>query len=662
MNDSLNSGVQKCPGCNRPVDPLRSPAVSVIGGKIVHFCSAPCREKHLKRSPEFLKPKTETVDELFSDSHIEHDTPKEPTLIPPISPIEEIEPPPPQESSIRHAELVHGKLIRPLLLNLGAWLIFLVAAVAIPPAIFNGMLTLITAASGIIIISAANLFRERKRGFITAIETFALPFASLVVLSGALFSKPTRHAAVCALLLPTIEAIGRLLEFLLRQRSSILRALDPSDSAAVSLSWKDNSSLAEGAARLAKIIERLRFPLAVAAFILVYYTVSDIGRSLVAAAIAVVALNPRTVRMSSGDAHLQAAVRALSINTIIRDADAVHRVSQIETVLFTTRQTLFKPDFVVADWKTSDAANPQIVLDALYTIQVATAGRIASALSSFAAAKNARAASNCEITAHLHKGLSAQTPWGSIYCGNRMLLLSNGISTGLLEDYADEMENLGRRVVFMALDDVCAAAFALEEQAFDQSLETLQSISAMGLETALITQAEAVPAQAIASKLKIDSIFFETPDEQIPEVLRKYSDSGGRVMLVGNGKSFENHFRSAHAAIALNAENAVSQAGFNIEQGGIDNIPILLNLARRASQSATVNLIVGVGVTLLGLGLAVAGVSLQVALAVAAAQASAAAACTINGPFPVINSYFRRVYLMLFHKRKHWENKLRRKK
>jgi YHS domain-containing protein len=31
--------VSACPVCGKPVDPLRAPAVAVVGGKIVSFCS-----------------------------------------------------------------------------------------------------------------------------------------------------------------------------------------------------------------------------------------------------------------------------------------------------------------------------------------------------------------------------------------------------------------------------------------------------------------------------------------------------------------------------------------------------------------------------------------------------------------------------------------------
>ncbi|MBN2803461.1 MAG: hypothetical protein JXR91_10225, partial [Deltaproteobacteria bacterium] len=49
MNEN-EQNISMCPNCNSGVDPLRAAAVSIIDGKIVHFCSSSCREKYLHRS------------------------------------------------------------------------------------------------------------------------------------------------------------------------------------------------------------------------------------------------------------------------------------------------------------------------------------------------------------------------------------------------------------------------------------------------------------------------------------------------------------------------------------------------------------------------------------------------------------------------------------
>jgi Cu+-exporting ATPase len=344
--------------------------------------------------------------------------------------------------------------------------------------------------------------------------------------------------------------------------------------------------------------------------------------------------------MATGDAHLRVVLLAALRRVRLRDADAVQRAADADSVLFASERTLFARDLAVSDWQTTETVPPRTALDALATLEADVPGRIAAAVRAFVADQKARAASNAEVIQLPGEGLVGDTPWGNVMCGTRSLLLKSGISTGLLEQQAALIETGGRRAIFLAIEDSVAAVFAVEERFAPAAEESIQQLRRMGLETAMITSAEVAAAQGIADRLGIDTVYFETPEEKMGETLHHIGDSGGKPVLVGRGIAFEEHFRAAHAAISLDDAGTTSQAGFDAAGSNLKVIPYLMRISRRAHQSAVTNLVLAIGTGLFGTGLAVAGAAPSLFLIVGAASFLVSAGCTFNAPFPALERVY----------------------
>lgn len=647
MTETATSRMQHCPKCNQTIDPLRSPAVSVINGKIVHFCSSVCRETYLRRVPELKNITTRDDTETPSAVHPETPQPK-----PKDVDVEDVRD---QAPAFSQSELFRSKLIWPQLIQIAVLIVVLLLIVLLPP-LLDGKLPMLIAALLIFGLTGWNVFRERRLGVGKILEAAAVHLPSLVLLLSGFFGLSPRQAAAFAAALPIVETAGRLLELAGRHRSGILGALDADDKSPIPTSWKDNSNLAAAVRNLSILSAWLRFPVAGLVALAVYNAeATNLSHALIAFATAFAALNPRTIRMATGDAHLRVALQAATRRVKVRDADAVQRAAQAKSVLFASRLTLFQPALVVLDWKTAENINPKSALDALLTLESRAEGRIARAVCAFATEGKARAASNADITFVEGDGLLGDTPWGSVLCGSRGLLLSKGISTGPLESQAAVIEDSGRRAVFLAMEDTVAAVFAIEEQFAAGAEESVRAVRRMGLETAMITTAEVAAAQGVADRLGIDTVYFKTPEEKLGEILRRISDSGSNAVLVGRGSAFEEHFRAADTAVSLGDEDTPTQAGFDAAGCGVDIVPFLIRLSRRAHKSAVRNLLLGVGTSLFGAGFAAAGTAPSMFLTVGSASFLAAALCTFNAPFPLLkrlfdfpSGLFRRVTKRLF--------------
>ena len=633
MTDLAPKRRMSCPGCDQMVDPLRAPAVSVIEGKIVHFCSSNCRERFLKRAPKI---------ESSSDS-----SPPDKALLPeetisaPSSAPSTSSAPEEEGRSLFEPELFRSRLLWPYFLQLAGLTISALVVLWIPPFLIQRLPAAI--AAGVIAgLATWQILRDRKLGIQKIIEATAMHIAALAFIASSFFGAPTRLVAVCALLLPAADTLFRILEFAGRHRASILAALEAGEHSPIASSWKDNSNLAASVRTFAMISGWIRYPTAALVGLLVFEATADTVSAIIAFATALAVYNPRTVRLSTGDAHLRAALLCAARGVRIREADAVQRAAQSATVLFASKTTLFQPTPIVLDWHCAEHASTKTVLDALLSIEAKAHGRLASAIRTYALDNNARAAANVEITQIEGKGLIGETPWGTVMCGCRGLLLDRGCSTGPLESHASVIESSGRRALFVAMDDRAAAVFAIEERFVPGAVEAVRKLRRMGLETAMISTAETASAQGVAERLGIDTVYFETPETKVGEVLRGISDSGGTAVLVGRGPAFEEHLRSADTAISLGShEETTTQAGFDAAGCSVDIVPLILRIAKRAHQSARINLVLNIGVYLFGVGLAVAATAPTLFPIVGASSSFVAAVCTFNAPFPIVDRWVR---------------------
>ncbi|MFO8071372.1 MAG: HAD family hydrolase [Polyangia bacterium] len=627
MKDAENPEEIRCPHCGKPVDRLRAGAVSIVDGRIAHFCSSSCREAFLDRDRQ---PPTELAKEPRRPAETER--PAE-TKRPAKSER-------PTERPTRRGSFPTPRLSRPILIDaaaIAALVVALLAALLLPFDWLSGMLP-----AGIAIAAAAThlssiLVAERRSGAGRISEAAAVPLAAAGTASVALLGYDPRLAAVWALALLATERLGRLLERLGRHRSGVLDVVFGKGTAVAS-EWRDNSTVAERIRRVLLVLMWLRYPLAASVGFAVWSLGSgSVESALLAGATALVACNTRALRMSTGDAHLSATVAAARRAVTIRDAHAVDCVGASDLVLFIAARVLVEPEVEVVDWRTVQGTvqgeDENAVLDALGAAEACLEGRIAEAIRRYVSSRGRAPTPLEEVETLPGVGIAAETAQGRLLCGTRELLLGELVSTAEHEPWAAEAERTGRRALFVALEGRAVAVFAVEETPLENVPETMRRLSALGVEPAMVTSAEVGAASALASRMGIEHVRFGVRENELHRVLDEIRATGLRALLVGHGPIFEESFRDANAAVALGNEGP-SLAGVDAGRSNISEVARVVEDAKLARRSARTNLVATAAAAALGLGLASGWHAPPIVAVAGAAGFAAAALCTLNGPYP----------------------------
>jgi cation transport ATPase len=624
---SNSNNDQVCPHCGKAVDPLRSPAVSVVEGRITHFCSPDCRERHLKRAIEPSAPPEQTA---LKKSALE------------AEPSTEDAPTPQKKGGTNKVEARGSLLIRNQLIEtVGATALLLISLFL--PSLLSGMIVVAAVGAGILAFLVHGVVSDRRLGAARMVEAAAVPIAAAAVLACSCFGLTSRLASITAASLLLARSIGLLLELLGRKRSGVLFTIEGTARWAISSSWKDNSKMAVRIRRVVLTLEWARYPAAALIGLLVYLLHSkSVSEALISGATALMALDPRALRMATGDAHLAAAIAAALRKVTIRDAHIVDRISSARIAFFMTSRSLVDRKLSVVDWQPAQGVDEKKALDALASLEARAEGRIASAVLDFIEARNISPTPIQKPDQVPGMGLFGDTDWGFAICGSRSLLLDKEVSTGMLEDRAATIEKSGRRAVFLAIDGEIAAVFGIEETPVSGVQQVTQQLKSMGLEPQMMTSAEVDAAQALGQRVGIESVRFLTLENDLGAVLSNISGAGDVAVLVGRGPAFEENLMSAAAAIAV-GKNTPTQAGVDAGSQDVRIVPWIVKTAKRAKLSIEINLAAAGAAVATGLALSAGWFSPFIVPLAASLSFAAAALTTLNGPYPLIESIFDQI-------------------
>jgi cation transport ATPase len=634
-NSSNNTG-QTCPHCGKGLDPLRAPAVTVIGGQIVHFCSPSCRENHLQRTEEREDVSKSPVQQESAPPSAKSDSETSPSQ-PEAFEIARKDKKTKTEVKRRRSPSLKRQLRKV------AGLVVLFLATAFAPLLWNNLLPVVIAGIGVVVVMGLSAIRNRSLGAGRIAEAFTPPLAAVLILLCSFFDVNPRLAAMTASALLLSQAIGQLLELLGRRRSGVLATVEGIHPLSVSSSWRDNSSIAAKIRKVALVFEWARYPIAGLLGLAVFFFYSkSVSEALLAGATALVALSPRTLRMTTGDAHLAAALAALKRGANIRDAHVIDQIASSRIVLYLTGRALVEAKLLIVDWHPIDDTDEKKALSALGTIQAKADGPIASAVQEFIEAKGGVTAPIEQIEVRKGMGIIGDTTFGRTICGSRQLLLAEEILTAELESQAKTIETSGRRALFVAVDGQAVAVFGVEETPIQDTKESNHKLKSMGMEPVMLTTAEVDAAQALGMRLGIENVRFETPENTLGTVLGNMRDCGDNAILVGHGTAFEENIRSAAATLAIGG-NASTQAGVNAQGKDFGFVPWMVKTAQRTKRSIEINVAAATGAVIIGLALSLGWFSPLVVPFAATLGFGAAALSTLNGPYPLIERIFGRI-------------------
>jgi heavy metal translocating P-type ATPase len=190
------------------------------------------------------------------------------------------------------------------------------------------------------------------------------------------------------------------------------------------------------------------------------------------------------------------------------------------------------------------------------------------------------------------KGLQAVLDGQPVRLGNSLMLQEAGIDIGPLHDKANELQNQGQTVMFVAVGERCAGLISVADSIKPESREAIRLLHAEGMKIIMITGDNANTARAVAGSLGIDSIYADVLPEDKFKHVQALQKQGHIVAMAGDGINDAPALAEASVGIAMGTgtDIAMQSARIVLVKGDLRGIAKARQLSRATMSNIRQNL------------------------------------------------------------------------
>ena len=296
---------------------------------------------------------------------------------------------------------------------------------------------------------------------------------------------------------------------------------------------------------------------------------------------------------------------------LVREGDALERLSQVRVAAFDKTGTLTRG--------TPEVAAVESALPALSGPDVYRLAAGAEQLSEHPLGKAVVACYGRETGAPLPpvrdfrmspgRGVEAEVEGRRVLAGNPELLRERGVGF-CPPPKAEAALREGCTVIYLAADGVFAGYIALSDTLRPESAGMVDRLCALGVRPVLLTGDHACAAEAIAAQLGVREVRSGCLPEDKLDYIDACQRGGDPVCMIGDGINDAPALKKAQVGIAMGgvgSDIAVDAADIALVDDEVRELPHLIALSRRMMATIKVNMTFSMALNFLAIALAITG-------------------------------------------------------
>jgi Cu+-exporting ATPase len=263
--------------------------------------------------------------------------------------------------------------------------------------------------------------------------------------------------------------------------------------------------------------------------------------------------------------------RGARLGILIRDAEALERLEDVDTLVIDKTGTLTegKPKvigvFPVTGFDESD------MLRLAAGVERGSEHPLAQAILNAAGDRGLKLGETKEFASPSGKGATGIVEGKMVALGNAMLMAELNVATGDLERTAEAARKNGATAIYLAIGGRAAGVIAIADPIKPSAQGALQALRKDGLRIVMLTGDNLTTARAVANKLGIDEIEAGVLPQRKSEVVQRLRGEGRRVAMVGDGVNDAPALAAADVGIAMGGgtDVAIESAGVTLLTGDL---------------------------------------------------------------------------------------------
>lgn len=298
---------------------------------------------------------------------------------------------------------------------------------------------------------------------------------------------------------------------------------------------------------------------------------------------------PCALVLATPTAIMAAIGNATKHGFLVREGDALERLSKVSKITFDKTGTLTygKPE-VIKIQNTSGISE-----DELYA---------------FCAA----AEKSSEFKMIPGRGVRAVVDKKMVLAGNRKMLEENGIL--VYEDYieqADSYINKGCTIIYIAIDYGFSGYIVLSDTIRSESKDMIKALTELKVQPVLLTGDNKNATKTIAGQISIAEVHANCLPEDKMNFIKEYQAQKEAVCMIGDGINDAPALKAADVGIAMGgigSDIAVDAADIALVDDEVKELPHLIALSKRMMTTIKINMSFSMALNFLAIVLAITGI------------------------------------------------------
>ncbi|MDE3153828.1 MAG: heavy metal translocating P-type ATPase [Acidobacteriota bacterium] len=259
---------------------------------------------------------------------------------------------------------------------------------------------------------------------------------------------------------------------------------------------------------------------------------------------------------------------------LIRNAEALERLGEVDTLLIDKTGTLTEGRPRLVDIVTVNGFETDELLRLAAALERASEHPLAAAVVAGAGGRGLTLPETTEFESLTGKGVRGTVDGRRVKLGTAAMMGEFGIDTTALDERADAWRRDARTVVFVALDGRAAGLLAVADPIKPSASQAIQRLHDEGLRIVMMTGDSRATADAVARSLGLDEVHAEVLPGGKRDVVRDLQSRGHVVAMAGDGINDAPALAEAAVGIAMGTgtDIAMESAGITLVKGDLAGI------------------------------------------------------------------------------------------
>ena len=317
------------------------------------------------------------------------------------------------------------------------------------------------------------------------------------------------------------------------------------------------------------------------------------SHALIAAVSVLIIACPCALGLATPMSIMVATGRGAKMGVLIRDAEALERLAEINVLVIDKTGTLTEGHPSLTDCQPAMGIEANALLTLAASLEQGSEHPLADAILQAAADRGLALARCMDFAVVAGQGIHGNVGGRHAALGNRAMMAALDVDVSPLSEVALRLEKEGKTVMFVAREGAAFGLVAVADRIKETTPVAIQALRATGMQIIMATGDNSRTAAAIAKKVGIDDVRTEVLPEGKAALVEKLRSQGQPVAMAGDGINDAPALAAADVGIAMGsgADVAVESAGVTLIKGDLRGLLQARQLAQATMRNIRQNLV-----------------------------------------------------------------------